>query len=164
MKTSIFKISVIILIFVSCHCLCSAQKLNGLEIGKKYTKEQILSELGNAPTRTDTWDSEFGIGYEYYYRKSVFHFEEGGVFYSYSIGNSEYVTMTEFIPEGIRVGDNISKVLGIGKNVTMDYQKYSENGKNYDAWYRVWFNHSDDIYIIFTKNNIITHIWFDVSV
>lgn len=162
MKTSIFKTLVITLIFVSSHCLCFAQKMNGLEIGKKYTKEQIISEIGPV---TEYYSHPGLVGIDEHFTVGGNQFKcEDGSFISFSVCDSKYVTLTDLIPSGIRVGDNISKVLGIGKNVTMDYQKYSENGKNYDAWYRVWFNHSDDIYIIFTKNNIITHIWFDVSV
>ena len=80
-----------------------AQDVNGLKIGEKYTRSQIIKALG----KPDSGSDEFC----YIYGQSFFNFDEDdNTFTEFSVQDPRFITMTEEIEGGLRVGDDISKV------------------------------------------------------
>ncbi|MBQ0054115.1 MAG: hypothetical protein KBS89_06655 [Bacteroidales bacterium] len=80
-----------------------AQDVNGLKVGEKYTKNQIIAALGKP-------DNINGNTYEY--GSSYFNFDYvDNTFTGFCIVNDKrFLTMTEEISGGLRIGDNVSKV------------------------------------------------------
>ena len=80
-----------------------AQDVNGLKVGEKYTRSQIIKALG----KPDSGSDEFC----YIYGQSFFNFDEDdNTFTEFSVQDPRFITMTEEIEGGLRVGDDISKV------------------------------------------------------
>ena len=79
-----------------------AQDVNGLEIGEKYTKNQVIAALGKP---------DYINGGSYIYGRSYFNFDTyDNTFTEFCIVNDKrFLTMTKEISGGLRVGDNVSK-------------------------------------------------------
>ena len=143
---------------------CTSQTLEdpevkGLRIYQKYTKQQILSALGQ-PTRYDTWGSGAELGQEFYYGESLFHFEDNGFFKGFIVYDPEYLTMTDLVPGGVRVGDPISKILSRDNLVI---KSYPQEGTDCDTEYCIRLDWWDDLYVVYVKNGRITSIGYFVS-
>ena len=77
--------------------------INGLELGGKYTREQIFAALGGEPDRIVQSEDDPGF-FEYYYDKDVF-FQMDDEFYGGSIVTSRFYTSKD-----IRIGDSVEKI------------------------------------------------------
>lgn len=77
--------------------------INGLEVGGKYTREQIFAALGGQPNRIIQSEDDPRF-FEYYYDKDVF-FQMDDEFYGGSIVSSRF-----YITKGIRVGESIEAI------------------------------------------------------
>ena len=77
--------------------------INGLELGGKYTREQIFAALGGEPDRIVQSEEDPGF-FEYHYDKDVF-FQMDDEFYGGSIITSRF-----YISKEIKIGDSIEKI------------------------------------------------------
>ena len=78
-----------------------AQEVNGLKIGEKYTKNQIIAALGQPDEIRGT---------SYIYGRSSFYFDSyDNTFVEFYVEDQRFITMTKEISGGLRVGDNVSK-------------------------------------------------------
>ena len=87
--------------------------VDGVKIGQKMTYDQFVAKFGK-PDRYKQDKSE-GDGYsyidEYYWiGKNSFSFINDGTFNEFFITDDRFVALTLWIPGGIRVGDNLSKL------------------------------------------------------
>ena len=142
----------ILLLIIGIWCVavvCNAQDVNGLEIGKEYTKAQVIDKLGQ-PDRFEIDNSYDGNGMKFTYGNNIFYFYnwgEGAIFADFSIYTEQFVTMSQFVQGGIKIGDDVSKIKLLGLKI--------EKSGTYA--YKIWFE--DWAYMTFGYNDSkITHI------
>ena len=154
MNTSLPKIITIVVAIVSISFATNAQTtVKSLSSEKIYTDKQIKSILGT-PNRLDIQKSDDGNTLcNYYYQDARFSFCNGQLIGMYT-KTKKYPVMTDKISGGVKVGDNISKVLKI-KGIS--YSQLDDD-KNY---YLISFTQCNEPdYCIRTKNNLITDIGY----
>ena len=84
-----------------------AQDINGLKFEKEYTRSQIIKALGTPDKNSGEYSLLYGQSYinvEYVPNSTKLYLE------SFYVDNPRFITMTEEIEGGLRVGDDISKV------------------------------------------------------
>ena len=123
-----------------------AQDVNGLIIGEKYTKNQIIAALGKP---------DYINGGSYIYGRSYFNFDTyDNTFTEFSIVNDKrFVTMTKEFSGGLRVGDKLSKAKQTKcpiKREESDYICFWHYG-DWASWV-----------VYYDKNGIITAIAFGI--
>lgn len=120
---------------------------------KKYTDKQIQSILGT-PDRLVKQEGDDGEALcNYYYQDAKFFFSDGQLIWM-CIETKKYPVMTDRISGGIKVGDNISKVLKI-KGV-----RYSQSDDDKSCYFISFNKYNEPDYSIWTKNGIITVIGY----
>ena len=99
-------------------CLgCFAQDINGLDICKKRTKSEFIQLFGQPKDYSKytpaKGDDGLGLGYTESYEFDgiwIDYSEKIGI-YSYGISSPDYHVLTDIVSaEGIKVGDNLSKL------------------------------------------------------
>ena len=101
--------SIVVLLAISIHFTSHAGdatggiEINGLEVGGKYTREQIFAALGGEPDKI-VQGKDDPTYYEYHYGRDVFC-HMGDEFHGGSITTSRFM-----VSEGIKIGDNVVKV------------------------------------------------------
>ena len=84
-----------------------AQDINGLKFEKEYTRSQIIKALGTPDKNSGEYSLLYGQSYinvEYVPNSTKLYLE------SFYVDNPRFITMTEEIEGGVKVGDDISKV------------------------------------------------------
>ncbi len=127
--------------------------VNGIFIGGKYTKAQVIAKWGN-PTDYRDSTSESGLNETYYYSSDTLRFSENGVFETFNIKTSKFAVYTAK-SGGIKVGDPISRIsaIGLGIPVLQSHGNYSLS-----------LNSIDEPLMFVVSNSIITEIWFMSSI
>ena len=101
MKTRL-SLTICLAIFLSASSAL-AQDINGLKVGEKYTRSQIIKALGTP----DKNSGEFS----YRYWPSYINVDpDEHILSSFYVEDPRFNTMTEEIEGGVKVGDDISKV------------------------------------------------------
>lgn len=98
---------------------CCAQDIEGLEIGSKYTKEQVIKVLGS-PENYEIYHGDMYENEEYFYYEVDSDSHENGLYVELMDGmltvfvlrNSNHSAFTKYVPGGIRVGDPFSAIDG----------------------------------------------------
>jgi hypothetical protein len=100
---------------------------------KVYKKDSVIAKLGQ-PDKYSSNKSEFGLNEEYYFGENMLHFSEDGVFTGFALLDRRFAIFSSFVPDGIRVGDQVSKFqqMSFGKLETRDEHSYAfmDNPKN----------------------------------
>ena len=105
MKTRLL-LTVCLAIFLSASSAL-AQDINGLKFEKEYTRNQIIKALGTPDKHSKEYTLWYGQSYinvEYVPNSTKLYLE------SFYVDNPRFITMTEEIEGGVKVGDDISKV------------------------------------------------------
>ena len=105
MKTRLL-LTVCLAIFLSASSAL-AQDINGLKFEKEYTRSQIIKALGTPDKNSGEYSLLYGQSYinvEYVPNSTKLYLE------SFYVDNPRFITMTEEIEGGVKVGDDISKV------------------------------------------------------
>ena len=105
MKTRL-SLTVCLAIFLSANSAL-AQDINGLKFEKEYTRSQIIKALGTPDKHSKEYTLWYGQSYinvEYVPNSTKLYLE------SFYVDNPRFITMTEEIEGGVKVGDDISKV------------------------------------------------------
>ena len=153
MRTSISKIiATSILIGVVC-CFANAQTtVKSITSEKKYTDKQIRAILGNP----NSYDTQKGNGVTlsyYYYKDAEFTFSDGRLL-ELGIRTNKFPVMTDKVSEGVKVGDNISKVLKV-----KDVEYWKPDNDN-DCYIINFKGNVCADYIFYVNNDIIQDIAF----
>ena len=84
-----------------------AQDINGLKFEKEYTRSQIIKALGTPDKNSGEYSLWYGRSYI-----SIRQVPNSTKLYinEFYVDNPQFITMTEEIKGGLRVGDDISKV------------------------------------------------------
>lgn len=127
--------------------------INGLLLGKKYSKTQITNALG-APTKSSSWDDEFGGGEEYKYGNDIFRFETARGFVDFFIVTNKF----ELFDGQIRIGDNVTDLTLL----KLPDSKLESAGSNKYYFYPVG-REGDALFITTTNNGTMTKISYSVS-
>ena len=144
MKTRL-SLTVCLAIFLSASSAL-AQDVNGLKIDEKYTRSQIIKALGTP----DSGSNKFC----YIYGQSYFNFDNlDNTFVEFYVEDSRFLSMTNEVEGGLRIGDDISKV----KKTKCQIR---ESGPDYICYwyYGDWAEWSID----FDKKGKITGIGFTI--
>lgn len=135
-------------------CIANAQTtVKSITSEKKYTDKQIRAILGNP----NSYDTQKGNGETlsyYYYKDAEFTFSDGRLL-EMGIRTNKFPVMTDKVSEGVKVGDNISKVLNL-KNIV--WWKPDADKHCYIIYFDMRKDQHD--YIIYEKNGIINKILF----
>lgn len=148
--------SLAICVIVCCFCIPSYAQpnkmdLNGLEIGKVYTKQQVIDIMGE-PRAYRKHDSEFGLDESYYYgERTELDFQHDGEFYFFTVQDSKYAILTLYIKGGICVGENLS----VMKKVGLPMKKVK------DDEYVVYINY-EPLFIAVNSDNTIRRLSYVV--
>lgn len=129
--------------------------INGLCIGKIYSKTYVISKLGE-PNKYLSRMSEFGLNEEYEYGPNLLRFKENGMFCEFALEDNRFAIYTANINGGIKVGDSVNKFQQLGFGVL----ELKENGM-----YVFWSpSRSDSPIEIRQVNGIITWIAYSSSI
>ncbi len=159
MKTISKKMLSLVILLSSCgftqpvNSQATDMDVNGVFIGGTYTKQQVEQKWGS-PTKYRSSESESGLNEIYDYAGAQFHFNENGIFASFSISTANFVVYAK-LNGGIKVGDPFSRILAIGLGTPV-LQK--------DGTYYVRRGNEDDPIVFRHKNGVITLIMFTTSV
>ncbi len=95
--------------------------INGLQVGGKYTREQIFASLGGEPNQI-VQGIEYPMFFEYRYGEDRFY-QMGDEFYGGTITTTRF-----FVSEGIKIGDsidNVNNLNGVCHSGDYDESKYA---------------------------------------
>ena len=154
---SIIRILIVLMLTLSFQPFANAQSINGFRIGNEYTYSQFVSSFG-IPESYCPYGNGDEKSESYYYDGLYLETQHGGVLYCFSIKSSNYVTLTENIPGGVRCGDQFSKVQPLAAHIKIFETENADN--DYITTYHVWFGCDDNSYNITVKNGIITGICY----
>jgi len=143
----------------------SPLKVNGLSLLGKYTKAQVVAELGVPEIYIDSFylESEYPeIRYQQYYYSNGAYFEfknERFVGLRFDNPNSHFS-----INQMAKVGDNISKILLLhtSKINKVGPLKQEGSGDFKCLWFNIALNADASIRFYYNSNLIITNISFEV--
>lgn len=120
-----------------------SQDINGLSIGQKMTKSQIIDKLGE-PTAYRTYVAEVGSTIEIFnYDRNEVEFSDGCLS-RFVIMDNRFTVLTKLISGGVKVGDPLSKINSLNPEVA------------------TWRSSSQNVYYISTNEGEI-NVFFVVS-
>jgi hypothetical protein len=136
--------------------------VKGIFIGGQYTKIQVQAKWGT-PTKYWSMMTEFGLDEEYTYttinkHDNTFRFGDDGRFHAFYVNNPNFVVYTAK-SGGIKVGDNISRIAGIGLGTPVLQTTGAHNGAYY-----LFRPNIDDPIVFGHKNGVITWISYTMSI
>ena len=130
--------------------------IEGFEPGMTMTYNDFVVKFGK-PDIYRSYETEFGLDEEYEIGDNLFHFEENGVFHNFSIGDNKFRVLTYYIKEGVRVGDEFSKL----DRFKPRFESDCDNGL---SQYVLFDKISDDKLIVFVKNEKIISMIYNYPV
>lgn len=111
--------------------------VNGVKIGVKMTKEQVVDIFGEPDKYVEQDSGDNGVNKFYYYGKSFLHFKNDA-FDEFYIVDTDFVALTNHIDGGLKVGDSISK---------LDSFKYGKPRKQKNGSYKLFFTSDNPVYL-----------------
>ena len=154
MRTSISKIIATSILIGAVCCFADAQTtVKSISNSKKYSELQIKSILGS-PLKFKKQMGDYGEEFwTFYYSDANFIFEDGYLF-EFGIKTKKYPVMTDKVSGGVKVGDNISKVLKV-----KDVEYWKPDNDN-DCYIINFKGNVCADYIFYVNNDIIKDIAF----